>query len=151
MELQHKVGFDIEDDCLTYHRRTVVPKVLKTKVLEICHDSPMAGHPGTHKTFEGLSRSFWWPICQRDCKAYVESCNTCARAKADYKKPAGLLVPLPIPPQPWFSISMDLITDLPPVEGTDSILVIVDRFTIHSIILQSRCHLSGLHMAMILH
>ena len=44
-------------------------------------------------------------------------------------KPAGLLQPLPIAPQPWFSISMDFITDLPVVEGFDSILVIVNCFS----------------------
>jgi RNase H-like domain found in reverse transcriptase/Reverse transcriptase (RNA-dependent DNA polymerase)/Integrase zinc binding domain/Chromo (CHRromatin Organisation MOdifier) domain/Domain of unknown function (DUF4939)/Retroviral aspartyl protease/Integrase core domain len=129
LELHDKPAFKFEDDCLFYHDRIVVPKILRTKILEICHDSPMAGHAGYRKTFEALSRSFWWPTCRRDCKSYVESCDICARAKADHKKPAGLLVPLPIPPRPWFSISMDLITDLPPVEGMDSILVIVDRFT----------------------
>jgi hypothetical protein len=45
-------------------------------------------------------------------------------------KPAGLLMPLEIPPRPWFSISMDLIVELPETkQGFDSVLVVVDRFT----------------------
>jgi hypothetical protein len=38
-------------------------------------------------------------------------------------------MPLPVPPRPWFSISMDYITDLPESETCDAILVIVDRFS----------------------
>ena len=61
--------------------------------------------------------------------AFVESCHVCARSKPMHMKPGGLLNPLPIPPRPWHSISMDFIVDLPTVEGKDSILVIIDRFT----------------------
>ena len=54
MELQHKTGFNIEDDCLAYHGCTVILRVLKTRILEICHDSSVTGYPSTCKTFEAL-------------------------------------------------------------------------------------------------
>ncbi len=41
----------------------------------------------------------------------------------------GLLRPLPIPNQPWGSIAMDFIMDLPIVRAKNSILVVVDRLT----------------------
>lgn len=66
---------------------------------------------------------------RKDVSAYVESCHICARSKSTHIKPSGLLHPLPIPPRPWHSISMDFIVDLPTTQGKDSILVIVDRFT----------------------
>ena len=40
----------------------------------------------------------------------------------------GLHSPLPIPPQPWCSVSLD-ITNLPPSHYHDAILVVVDRLT----------------------
>ena len=45
------------------------------------------------------------------------------------RRPFGLLHPLPIPDGPWKSISLDFIVDLPPSEGFDAILTVVDRFT----------------------
>ena len=44
-------------------------------------------------------------------------------------KPYGLLNPLPVPDQPWTSISVDFITQLPPSKGFTAICVFVDRFT----------------------
>ena len=41
----------------------------------------------------------------------------------------GLLKPLPIPDRVWRSISMDFITDLPEVEGSNACLVITDRLS----------------------
>jgi hypothetical protein len=49
--------------------------------------------------------------------------------KAEHRKPAGMLQPLPIPEWKWESISMDFITGLPSCQGKDSIWVIVDRLT----------------------
>ena len=43
--------------------------------------------------------------------------------------PFGLLNPLPIPSKPWSSLSLDWITDLPPSNYHDAILVVVDRLT----------------------
>ena len=41
----------------------------------------------------------------------------------------GLLSPLSIPSRPWSSVSLDLITDLPPSSYHNAILVVVDRLT----------------------
>jgi hypothetical protein len=34
-------------------------------------------------------------------------------------------MPLPVPTRPWDSVSMDFITDLPNVDGYDTILTVV--------------------------
>jgi transposase InsO family protein len=62
-------------------------------------------------------------------REYVKSCDTCARSKAPRHCPFGLLQPLPILSQPWGSIAMHFITDLPTVRAKNSILVVVDRLT----------------------
>lgn len=49
--------------------------------------------------------------------------------KADQTKISGLLLPLPIPSQPWTQISMDFIKGLPPSHGFNSLRVIVDKLT----------------------
>src|SRR5258707_5568339 len=60
---------------------------------------------------------------------YIRLCTSCARTKAMRHKPYSLLKQLPIPSQPWESISMDFIEQLPTSEGFTAILVIVDRLT----------------------
>ena len=64
-----------------------------------------------------------------DVKAYVRSCDVCQRIKTETSKMPGLLQPLPIPPRPWHSISMDFVEGLPNSHKQNVILVVVDRFT----------------------
>jgi hypothetical protein len=60
---------------------------------------------------------------------YVCTCDVCCRSKMPRHQPFGRLQPLPIPGGLWKSISLDFITNLPPSEGFDTILTVVDRFT----------------------
>jgi transposase InsO family protein len=101
----------------------------RLQVLQHCHDTPMAGHFGIHKTFELISRRYWWPQLRQFVEDYVRSCDTCCRSKNPQHRPYGLLQQMPIPENPWKSISLDFITDLPPSKGFDTILTVVDRFT----------------------
>jgi hypothetical protein len=119
----------VHNGLLLVHGRTYVPKQCQLEVLQLCHDSLLAGHAGFAKTTALLLRAYWWPRFRRDVNAYIRSCDTCQRSKSSRQLPAGLLQPLPTPQQPWKSLSMDFITDLPNSEGFDSILVVIDRFT----------------------
>ena len=110
-------------------RQLYVPEMARLDVLKYNHDTKLAGHPGTRKTQELLSRSFWWPTYKEDTKKFVSSCTVCARNKTPRSSPVGLLQPLPIPSRPWGSISMDFVVDLPPSKGMNTILVVVDRLT----------------------
>jgi len=62
-------------------------------------------------------------------KKYVTGCDTCQHNKGSNHKPYGLLNPLSVPEQPWASISVDFITQLPPSKGFTAIHVSVDHFT----------------------
>ena len=50
-------------------------------------------------------------------------------SKSQHHCPYGLLKQLPIPEQPWDSISMDFIEQLPKLSGYTAILVVVDHLT----------------------
>ena len=101
----------------------------RLKVLSSCHDAPAAGHFGSARTLELVKRSYWWPNLSAYVKTYVASCDTCARAKTSRQKPAGLLQPLHVPSRPFSSVGLDFITDLPDSNGSNCILVFVDRLT----------------------
>jgi hypothetical protein len=77
---------------------------------------------------ELVKRSFWWPHLHQFVEDYIRTYDICYRAKMPKHHPYGLLQPFLTPTKPWQSISMDSITDLPPSQGFDAILTIVDRF-----------------------
>nr|GEZ88233.1 reverse transcriptase domain-containing protein [Tanacetum cinerariifolium] len=61
---------------------------------------------------------------------YVSKCMACAKVKAEYMKPSGLLVKPKIPQWKWDNITMKFITKLPKTKTRqDMIWVIVDRLT----------------------
>lgn len=122
--------FREEDGLILRGKKIYIPDTpIRLEILKERHDSPAAGHFGTHKTLELVSRDFWWPGWRKFVKEYVKSCDVCNRAKTSRHQPHGLLHPLPVPNGPWKSISMDFITDLPTSNSHDTILVMVDRFT----------------------
>jgi hypothetical protein len=120
-----------KDDRLWYQGKIWIPnnEDLRTGIIQKCHDQPSAGHGGTTKTTEMVSRRYYWPKIRETIKRYVKNCDTCQRKKVVRHVPYGLLQPNEAPDRPWKSIAMDFITDLPKSEGYDTILVVIDRLT----------------------
>src|SRR5882757_5305197 len=123
--------WNVEDKLILYRGLVYVPKDPKTrqKIMELYHDSYPAGHPGRARTLELVSRNYWWPQMTKWVNDYVDGCDRCKATKVFPSKPSGPLQPNAVPEAPWQNITCDLITDLPKSEGSDSILVVVDRFT----------------------
>ncbi len=112
--------------------KVVIPEdaKLQENILHELHDSRAHAHMGQRRTTEQVARYFWWPGMTGYVKLYIKHCHACQVMKAGNRKPAGLLRRLQIPDRPWASVSMDLITALPPSgAGKDCILVVCDRFT----------------------
>ncbi|GKF88289.1 putative reverse transcriptase domain-containing protein [Tanacetum coccineum] len=49
-------------------------------------------HPGSNKMYQDLKNLYWWPNMKAEIATYVSKCLTCAKVKAEYQKPSGLLV-----------------------------------------------------------
>ncbi|GJZ09431.1 putative reverse transcriptase domain-containing protein [Tanacetum coccineum] len=83
-----------------------------------------------NKMYQDLKKLYWWPNMKAKIATYVSKCMTCAKVKAEYQKPSGLLVQPIIPIWKWENITMDFVTKLPKTtSGQDTIWVIVDRLT----------------------
>jgi hypothetical protein len=134
-------GFHLSlSDCLVnkdglaeYRGRLIVPDcdALRLQILQSCHDSPVAGHPGRAETHRLIARSFFWPRVTSDVDRYVRNCRICAKAKAPHTGYQGLLRSMPLPERRWKEVSVDFITGLPPsgTEGFNAIMMVVDRLT----------------------
>jgi transposase InsO family protein len=120
-----------KNEMLWYQGKIWIPEDegLRTHLIHENHDTTLAGHGGTAKTTELVSRRYYWPKIRETIKRYVKNCDTCQRTKVVRHAPYGLLQPNEAPDRPWKSIAMDFITDLPKSEGYDTILVVIDRLT----------------------
>jgi hypothetical protein len=72
----------------------------------------------------------------RDVDDFAPSCDICQKIKVDRRAPMGGLRPSHIPSRPFATVSLDLITGLPPSGESKytAILVIVDKLTKYAII-----------------
>ena len=60
---------------------------------------------------------------------YIQACPDCQRDKFRGHRRYGLLFPLELPYDPWQSIAMDFITDLPRSNNCTELWVGIDRFS----------------------
>ncbi|KAJ0714948.1 putative nucleotidyltransferase, Ribonuclease H [Helianthus annuus] len=121
-----------EEGALYFKKRIWVPLHggLREVILDEAHKSRYSIHPGSDKMYQDLKEYYWWPRLKSDVAVYVGKCLACAKVKAEYQKPSGLLQQPEIPVWKWEQISMDFITKLPRTpRGHDMIWVIVDRLT----------------------
>ena len=125
--------WNFENGLLLYRGKVYIPKSeddnLRRRIVQMHHDLPLAGHPGRMKTYELVSRNYWWPGLSVFVKKYVTGCDICQRMKNRPQKPYGPLQPNPVPQGPWEIITIDLITQLPESFGYTAICVVVDRLT----------------------
>ena len=125
-----------------YKDRNYIPEnlTLWQGVVWILHDHEMAGHLGKAEMLVVVEWHYWWPELCTFVWNYVKGCDVCQQYKIT-RSPSHLSY-MPILPssstwpfQPFASCSMDLITDLPPSQGFDSILVVVDHGLMKGVIL----------------
>lgn len=73
--------------------------ILRTKLIQSVHDSPVYGHPGRDATASILGRYFYWLLQSRHVRQFLRNCDHCGRNKVWREHKHGLLRPLPVPDQ----------------------------------------------------
>jgi RNase H-like domain found in reverse transcriptase/Integrase zinc binding domain len=114
-----------------YKGKQYVPKdqELQWDILKLFHDHETAGHPGELETYNVVKQHYWWPGLWIFVKNYVKGCGICQQFKIDRNPSHPSFIPVEgaISTRPFAHCSMDLITYLPPAEGSGSILAMVDQ------------------------
>ena len=124
---------------LFYRNRNYIPDdlTLQQDVLWMLHDHKMAVHLGRAETLVAVEWHYWWSGLHTFVWNYVKDYGICQQYKIN-RSPAYPFY-MPILPSsstwPFASCSMDLVTDLPPSQGFDSILVMVDHGLTKGVIL----------------
>nr|GEW22086.1 putative reverse transcriptase domain-containing protein [Tanacetum cinerariifolium] len=95
-------------------------------IMHESHKSKYSIYPGSNKMYQDLKKLYWWPNMKAEIATYVSKYLTCAKFKAEYQTPFGLLVQPVIPVWKWENITMDFVTKSPKTStGKDTIWVLV--------------------------
>ncbi|RKF54264.1 Transposon Tf2-8 polyprotein [Erysiphe neolycopersici] len=118
-------------DRFLFREREWIPEeyYLRTKLIQLAHDSPLSGHPGREISYSLVARQYFWPGMDKDIRRFVEDCDGYAWNKAWCNRRQRFLKPLPILDRIWTEISMDFITKLPISEGCINMIVGTDRLS----------------------
>ncbi|GFT11730.1 retrovirus-related Pol polyprotein from transposon 412 [Trichonephila clavipes] len=84
-------------------------------------------HPGISAFIDLIAKRFVWPGMRKDIKIMVRSCVKCQRAKVTRhtKSPIGTFA---LPDARFAHIHLDFIGPLPPSNGNQFCMTIIDRF-----------------------
>ena len=120
-----------KDEHLWYQEKIWIPnnEGVRTNLIRRCHDDPLEEHEGTAETTERVSRQYYWPRMREMIKRCVKNYDMYQRGEVVRHVPYGMLQSNQVPDQPWKSIVVDFIIDLPNSEGYDKILVVINRLT----------------------
>ena len=128
-----------EKKTIFYKGKNYIPKDQKLQwdVVKMYHDHETAGHPGELEMYNSIQQHYWWPGLWTFVKNYVQGCGMCQQFKINWSpsNPAYQAIEGAKTTRPFAHCSMDLITDLPLVEGYDLSLVMVDWSLLKGVIL----------------
>jgi RNase H-like domain found in reverse transcriptase/Integrase zinc binding domain len=101
---------------------------LRRGVTHLFHNSLTAGHPGISKTIDLIEQHYWWPHMRDFITAYVKGCATCQMNKVNMHLTKPPLFPItPTSDLSFQTIAVDFITKLPPSQGYNTILTVMDH------------------------
>jgi len=117
-----------DEGLLQFRGKIYIPQNLdlQRRVVLLCHNTKVAGHPGRWKMLELVSRNHWWPQMSRYIRQYVSTCDLCLRTKPIRQASVGKLHPLQIPNSQWDMLSVDFVVELPLSSGHDAVMTVVD-------------------------
>ena len=99
-------------------------------VLELCHDSPLAGHGGIQDTVERIREHFFFTNLVSIVGDYVRSCHQCQSRKLTTAHFKNRITSYPTPKEPFSVWEIDLYGPLPTSQRANTYLfTAVDMFS----------------------
>nr|GEY70309.1 putative reverse transcriptase domain-containing protein [Tanacetum cinerariifolium] len=82
------------DRTLCLRNRNWIPYFgdLRALIMHESHDLKYSIYPRSNKMYQDLKKLYWWTNMKADIATYISKFLTCAKVKAEYQKPSGLLV-----------------------------------------------------------
>ena len=104
----------------------VLPPSYRKEVLQMAHESPMAGHLGVNKTESKILQHFYWPRMRKDVPEFCKTCHTCQVVR----KPNQKIKPVPLQPitvigEPFSKAIIDCVGPMPKTKAGNKYLLTV--------------------------
>lgn len=116
---QKAAELSIENNCILWNCRVVIPNILQSIILNELHDT----HPGITR-MRMLARSYvWWPAIDNCIHKLVSTCNVCQSMRND--PPKSYVHPWTFPTHAWSRVHIDFAG---PISG-QMYLIIVDAYS----------------------
>ena len=114
------------DDEWRLVNQIVVPKIYRTEILRIAHDTPLGGHLGVNKTYQKILNHFYWPGLKRDVSEYCKTCHECQLVgKPNQTIRVAPLQPIPAFDEPFSKVLIDCVGPLPKTKSGFSYLLTI--------------------------
>ena len=104
--------------------RPFVPLSYRKRIFNVVHG---LGHPGVERTRQSITDKFVWPNIKQDVCKWARECIPCQQAKI-HKHVVPPIADFAVPPKRFQHLHLDLVS-MPPSNGFNHLLTIVDRFT----------------------
>ena len=104
----------------------VVPKVYQREILKLAHESPMGGHLGINKTYNKITKHFYWPQIRHCVAEFCKTCHICQMVgKPNQKIPVAPLKPIPAFEEPFSKVIIDCVGPLPKTKSRNQYLLTI--------------------------
>ncbi|GFW93368.1 hypothetical protein TNCV_2604861 [Trichonephila clavipes] len=112
-------------DTSTGTPRPFVPTTFRKLIFEHLHN---LSHPGIAATTKLICSRYVWPCMKKQIKTWVRGCDKCQRSKVQRhtKSPLGTFS---TPDARFSHIHIDIVGPLPPSDGFQYLLTMIDRFS----------------------
>ena len=104
--------------------RPFVPLSYRRRIFNVVHG---LGHPGVERTRQAITDKFVWPNIKQDVCKWARECIPCQQAKIQ-RHVVPPIAEFEVPPKRFQHIHLDLVS-MPPSNGYDHLLTVVDRFS----------------------
>ncbi|XP_055681707.1 uncharacterized protein K02A2.6-like [Lutzomyia longipalpis] len=112
--------FGMIGEILVRGTKFVVPKCLRTRMMELAHE----GHPGETSMKKRLRERVWWPSMDAEIIKIVKKCEGCRLIEVpSHPEP---MQRKRLPEGPWIDLAIDFLGPLP---SGEHILVVVDYYS----------------------
>jgi Integrase zinc binding domain len=82
----NEVGILVRKSPFDGSQQIVVPQSLVSRILYLEHYTPAAGHPGAHRMFQKIRKTFFWSRIALDVYKTVRKCDLCARNRISERR-----------------------------------------------------------------
>ncbi len=104
----------------------VLPKLYRSHVIAVAHESALAAHAGVTKTHRRILQHFYWPNMRKEVSLFVKTCHTCQMVgKPNQIIPIAPLLPVPAFEEPFSRIIIDCVGPLPKTRSGNSYMLTI--------------------------